>query len=212
MHEGVQEAVIGLFRLPHQGPVWSGKRSVLRGYIDRTIQHVEVAHLLFLCPNVHYQRALGQLVDMAAGTQAVHLLPIESFLQNPAFFLDAIRVPEQALTLHLLMVPPKRCMAAPLEQSGYGALIQDQAGMYKLVDWWNDGSIRAVQAWMSTSAEQVYLIPDDSDKVASGWVYVADDTMRRALSHVLSAHGSLAQAYAAQAAYLETDNHDASRS
>ena len=175
---------IGVYILPHQGAVWTGKKSILRGTVDRTIQNVQVGHLLFLCPVVHYEHALRQLVQMEYGAGNLHLLPWESFLQSPAFFLDAIRDPRNAVEQYLAAYPPKRRLPVPASHNWFGAFIEDQAGVYKLIDCWNGGDVRRVQAWVEDFRERVYLIPDDPGKAAGGWVYAADETMRDALSQL----------------------------
>lgn len=191
MHESVHATVtyqdetkpqIGLYFLAHQGPLWKGKSSVLRGIVHRTIQNVQIPHLVFVCPAAHYGRAVHLLLKMEYGAGHLHVLPWESLMAQPHLFLHAVADHDLDVEWYLRDCPPRQRLSLPVSHNGYGALIEDASGHYRLLDCWNGGSIRQMRAWIEDSDERVCFIPGEPMHVASRWMHVRDATMRQAFT------------------------------
>jgi len=175
---------LGVFLLPMRIRNEDKRSFILSGIIRRVIQNSSVSQVLFLAPREHYRVALQNLSTIERVGRTFYLLPWESFLEHPRWFLEAIYDDENRQRKYLVeadVVDWDDRMRVP-PQHAFGAFLRLPDGRYRLVDTYVNGSTDRVRNWREFIYG--YQVPN-TGQVAGADVYVFDETMREGLEAVL---------------------------
>jgi hypothetical protein len=177
---------IGLFLLPMKlNAVDKGKKGLIfHGTLRRVIQHSTVENTLFLVTRAYYETALRPLCTIERVGRHFYLLPFESFMAHPGWYLDAILNGDlmQRKVLVDDILDWEDSLMVPV-QHNFAALLGFDDGRYRFVDTYVDGSIDRVRNWRTYTLG--YQVPKTA-AVAGADVYVFDETMRDGLQKLLS--------------------------
>ncbi|WP_284200374.1 hypothetical protein [Alicyclobacillus sacchari] len=175
---------LGVFLLPMRIRNEDKRSFILSGIIRRVIQNSSVSQVLFLASREHYRVALQNLSTIERVGRTFYLLPWESFLEHPRWYLEAIYDDENAQRKYLVeadVVDWDDRMRVP-SQYAFGAFLRLPDGRYRLVDTYVNGSTDRVRNWRDYIYG--YQVPN-TGQVAGADVYVFDETMREGLEAVL---------------------------
>ncbi|MCF8567674.1 hypothetical protein LLE49_23420 [Alicyclobacillus tolerans] len=187
---------MGMYLLPTRyDEIEFAKRAViLRGIIRRVTQHIGVSDTLFLVPTQQYENTLRIMTKLKNDGQSLFLLPLEVFLTDPEWYLNAIADRErhgiQALW-PLLDIQDTFTFTA---QYQYAALCKFGPRLYRFIDVYSNGSIDRVRAWQSAENAFAYQIPGTGE-AATAWVYVYDQTMAEALVKIIGERDIITEFY-----------------
>ena len=176
---------LGVFLLPmrlKREETWK-RGFIFNGVIRRVVQNSSVTKILFLATREHYAVALRNLSTLERVGRTFYLLPWESFLAHPKWFLDAIYEGDRMQRNHLVenIFDSDDKLRVPVEYA-FAALLRLRGGRYRFVDTYVNGSTDRVRNWR----EYIYgyQVPN-TGQVAGADVYVFDETMREGLDAVL---------------------------
>lgn len=175
---------MGLFLLPTRlTREEQGKKGLIyHGVIRRVIQNTKIRDTLFLVPRKYYAVALRLLSYIEQVGGELYVLPFESFLENPGWYLDSLYRGESQQRASLIdVLRPVRKLNMPLQYQ-FAALVQLQDGRYRMIDTYTSGDVKRVQNWLRFMLG--YQVPN-TGQVAGADVYVFDETMREGLEAVL---------------------------
>lgn len=192
---------IGLYVLPTQyDQMDSAKRTVIvRGIIRRVTQHIGVMDTLFLVPVKHYESILRMMTKLKSDGHSLFLLPLEPFLAEPEWFLNAIADREkQAMEALWPLLDVKETLPFTAQYQ-YAALCKFGPRLYRFIDVYSNGSVDRVRAWMSMVNAFAYQVPGTGE-AAKAWVYAYHPTMADALVKVIGERESTTEVYSWPAA------------
>ena len=177
---------LGMYLLPTQvDRMENAKRTlIVRGIIKRVTQHIGVTDTLFLVPTGQYESTLRIMTKLKSDGQSLFLLPLEPFVAEAEWFLNAIADREKQgmeALWPLLDVQDKLPYTA---QYQYAGLCKLGPRLYRFIDVYTNGSVDRVRAWLSSDNMFAYPIPG-TGQAAKAWVYAYHPIMADALTSVL---------------------------
>ena len=184
------EIRLGLFVLPTKLMAAEDGRKglILSGTMRQVLQHATTDRTILLASREYYGTILRLLLNKEALRQqdaGFYLLPYESFLEHPGWFLESLVTAESVQRTSLV----EECFDGQYEQVRgghgpmYGALVK-RDGVYSVVDTWVDGSIDRARQWKQDEAG--YVVPNlERPQVAIPHVFVQDATMLTSLEAAL---------------------------
>ncbi len=184
--DGEAEFTLGLYLLPMRlSEVEQGKKGLIfHGILRRVLQNSRITNTLFLVPRQYYLASLKTLSKLDKAGRYFYLLPLESFVEHPRWFLEAIRTDDHQQRVSLINdALDWDEKAEPPYGLRFASLLRFyKADNYRFVDTWVNGSVDRVRQWMDYTTG--YQIPK-TGYGAGADVYVQDDVMREALEKVL---------------------------
>ena len=185
--EGYPEFRLGLFILPMKSTAMEDykKSSILSGTLRRVLQNETVKQTLFLATREYYASFLRLLTtreNLVGQTNGFYLLPFESFMEHPGWYLESI-VQRERIPKLSLVAEHYEGRQYNVGEDGvgppYGTLVNNDDGYYEIADLWIDGNVSRARTWKDDV--RGYQI---NGQVAVPHVYVYDDTMRESLNAV----------------------------
>ena len=184
------EVKLGLFILPTR---FAGKEDMKKGYIlsgtmRQVLQHSGPGRTILLATRENYPLILRLLLNkqnLSEQDAGFYLLPYESFLEHPGWFLESLVTAESVQRTSLV----EECFDGQYQEVRgghgpmYGALVK-QDGVYIVIDTWVAGSIDRARQWKQD--EDGYVVPNlERPQVAIPHVFVQDATMLTSLEAAL---------------------------
>ncbi|MCL6441871.1 MAG: hypothetical protein K6T83_00150 [Alicyclobacillus sp.] len=182
---GRDEFQMGMYLLPMRlTDIEDGKKGfIFHGIVRRVVQNSDVVNTLFLVTRKYYTTALRALANIEKPGSHLYLLPLESFMAEPGWYLESIatneRLQRNSLVEEYLDWEDK--LVVPVGYD-FAALLRSNDDRYRFVDTYVNGSIDRVRSWRRFTLG--YQIPN-TGHVAGAEVYVYDETMREGLQRLL---------------------------
>lgn len=173
---------LGVYLLPHKyvGDTARKKLAVIRGTIRQVDQKAKVDGVLYLIPRAYYSEALRMVLKLDLISKSSFLLPLESFLERPRYYLWGIRLGEKWYMEQLLEAfQPQEILPRPL-QFNYAVLAKFDERVYRFLDTYVAGDIERLRFWIKSSHTTAFQIPGTGSAAAAS-VYVYDNTVQKAL-------------------------------
>ncbi len=176
---------LGLYLLPDRYEKGSARsiRYSLQNTTHPVVQSPSAQTTLFLVKREYYATAL-RVLSRPEVEPHFYLLPLESFMEEPEWYLEAIATQDQAQRKSLVDGVLGDCegFGVPAHHDYYPALLKLDEWTYRFVDTWVNGSITRVRQWREDKDK--YQVPGVG-RIALANVYVYDETMRKALEKVV---------------------------
>ena len=176
---------LGLYLLPDRYEKGSTRsiRYSLQNTTYPVVQSPSAQTTLFLVKREYYATAL-RVLSRPEGEAHFYLLPLESFLEEPEWYLEAIATQDQAQRKSLVDGVLGDCegFGVPAHHNYYPALLKLDEWTYRFVDTWVNGSITRVRQWREDKDK--YQV-SGVGRIALAHVYVYDETMRKSLDRVV---------------------------
>ena len=188
--EEYDEIRLGLFILPMRFKTGedSKKGSILSGTMRQVLQHSTTKRTILLVTRQYYPTILQMLLNterLRSQDTGFYLLPYESFLEHPSWFLESLVQAEREQRKSLV----RTCFSGQQQEVRgghgpmYGALVK-QDGVYSVIDTWVAGSIDRARQWKQDEAG--YVVPNlERPQIAIPHVFVQDATMLTSLEAAL---------------------------
>jgi hypothetical protein len=174
---------LGIYLLPQKYTEEKARKklSVIHGTLRQVDQRATVDDALYLIPREFYADALKMILKLNLATPTTYLLPIESFIERPRYYLWAIRLGEKWYLEQLLKVlQPMQVLTCPVPY-GYALLVKLDDRIYRFIDSYVAGDIGRLRSWLNSTNSIGYHVPNTSS-IAVASVFVLDDAMQAALS------------------------------
>lgn len=186
---------MGMYLLPTRYEIEFAKRAViLRGIIRRVTQHIGVSDTVFLVPAQEYESTVRIMTKLKNDGQSLFLLPLELFLADPEWYLNAIADRERHGMEALWPLLDVQETLPFTAQYQYAELCKFGPWFYRFIDVYSNGSVDRVRAGQSAENAFAYQIPG-SGEVATAWVYTYHPKMADALTSVLSGRDPIIEIY-----------------
>ncbi|WP_054967758.1 hypothetical protein [Alicyclobacillus ferrooxydans] len=187
---------LGMYLLPTQvDRMENAKRTlIVRGIIKRVTQHIGVTDTLFLVPAGQYESTLRIMTKLKSDGQSLFLLPLEPFVAEAEWFLNAIADREKQGMEALWPLLDVQDTLPYTAQYQYVALCKLGPRLYRFIDVYTNGSVDRVRAWLSSDNMFAYPIPG-TGQAAKAWVYAYHPVIAEALVKVLGECASITEVY-----------------
>jgi|GEM_PF-6505816 len=180
----------GLYVLPRFYPEREQKRAI-HGIVRKLTQkggsEIPIIFLVHAEDGAEYWKAMEPLL---LHEERIHLLPHETFVHDPRFYLDALRTGEKSAYRTIRPhVPRGASFAVPVEHSEFLEMAEvepeAEGGMVRLITMYSTGDIQRTRLWRGkTNNNHPGRVPGGT-RLALGRVYVKDEVMRAALKESL---------------------------
>ncbi len=175
---------IGVFLLPNYYPKDTSVKTVINGIMYKLMQNIAVDEVLLLTPLKHYEttyQMVSKLKD--ASSFRLYLLPFESFVKEPDWFLPEIMGVSSGIDAVMGDVVEE--LPVPLQYEAFQKLVRLKEVGYRLIDVWTSGSIEAVTAWLDEKWRDRGIGYQIGGAMAIPRVYIYDEVMLSTITKIV---------------------------